>query len=130
MLRVPAAICALPSLLLTFGFLSQDLSPKYASAMLGLTNTAASIPGIVGVALVGFLLDKTGGSWELSLFAPSATMLLLGTVVYTTQCRNEAMDFDGPGHDNTPFLWEARLAPLRGAFERVSSWVAARRQQR
>eukprot|EP00967_Tisochrysis_lutea_P078730 scaffold107305_cov16-Tisochrysis_lutea.AAC.1 len=31
---------------------SQDLSKRYASALLGLTNVAGSIPGIIGVALV------------------------------------------------------------------------------
>jgi ACS family sodium-dependent inorganic phosphate cotransporter len=30
----------------------QDMSPKYASALLGLTNTSGAIPGIIGVATV------------------------------------------------------------------------------
>ena len=30
----------------------QDLSKRYASALLGLTNVAGSIPGIIGVTLV------------------------------------------------------------------------------
>ncbi len=43
----------------------QDMSPKYASALLSLTNTANSIPGILGVSTVGFLLDTTQASWGL-----------------------------------------------------------------
>jgi ACS family sodium-dependent inorganic phosphate cotransporter len=36
----------------------QDLSPKYAPAMLGLTNTVGAIPGILGVMTVGFIFDQ------------------------------------------------------------------------
>jgi ACS family sodium-dependent inorganic phosphate cotransporter len=40
----------------------QDLSPKYAGALLGLSNTAGALPGVLGVMTAGYLLDKTG-SW-------------------------------------------------------------------
>ncbi len=30
-----------------------DLSPRYASVLLGLTNTSGALPGIVGVAFTG-----------------------------------------------------------------------------
>lgn len=36
-----------------------DIAPRYAAALYGFTNTFASIPGIVGVAITGFLLDLT-----------------------------------------------------------------------
>ena len=36
----------------------QDLSPKYAPAMLGLTNTVGAVPGILGVMTVGFIYDQ------------------------------------------------------------------------
>ncbi|CAM8931820.1 unnamed protein product [Rhodiola kirilowii] len=42
----------------------QDISPEYASILLGITNTVGAVPGIVGVALTGFLLDATH-SWSL-----------------------------------------------------------------
>ena len=71
----------------------QDMSPKYASAMLGLTNMSGAIPGIIGVATVGFLLDQTQ-SWELALFLPSAVCMVAGAVVYTALASNEAIDFD------------------------------------
>ncbi|XP_043720466.1 probable anion transporter 6, chloroplastic isoform X2 [Telopea speciosissima] len=48
----------------------QDISPEYASVLLGITNTVGAVPGIVGVALTGYLLDSTH-SWSISLFAPS-----------------------------------------------------------
>ena len=34
----------------------QDLSKKYASVLLGLTNTAGASPGIIGVAFTGYML--------------------------------------------------------------------------
>lgn len=40
-----------------------DIGPKYAGPLMGITNTFATIPGIVGVFLTGFILDKTGGSY-------------------------------------------------------------------
>ncbi|CAN6198876.1 unnamed protein product [Urochloa humidicola] len=48
----------------------QDISREYASILLGITNTVGAVPGIVGVALTGYLLDSTH-SWSISLFAPS-----------------------------------------------------------
>ncbi|XP_020270545.1 probable anion transporter 6, chloroplastic isoform X2 [Asparagus officinalis] len=59
----------------------QDISPEYASILLGITNTVGAIPGIVGVALTGYLLDSTH-SWSISLFAPSIFFYLSGTVVW------------------------------------------------
>jgi len=59
----------------------QDISPEYASILLGLTSTAGAFPGIIGVALTGYLLDETH-SWSLALFAPSIFFYLTGTVVW------------------------------------------------
>lgn len=47
----------------------QDISPKYAPILLGLTNTTAAIPGVLGVASVGYLFERTE-SWEVALFLP------------------------------------------------------------
>lgn len=55
----------------------QDISPEYASILLGITNTVGAVPGIVGVALTGFLLDSTH-SWTMSLFVPSIFFYLTG----------------------------------------------------
>ncbi|KAF9597071.1 hypothetical protein IFM89_015262 [Coptis chinensis] len=59
----------------------QDISPQYASILLGITNTVGAVPGIVGVALTGYLLDSTH-SWSLSLFAPSIFFYLTGTIIW------------------------------------------------
>ncbi len=83
-----------------------DLSPKYASALLGLTNVAGSMPGIIGVAVVGALYDTTG-DWSSALFLPSAALLLLGAGVYVARGRNAPIDFDAA--DNSEFELERRL---------------------
>ena len=36
-----------------------DLSPRHAPVLIGFSNTIASIPGIAGVAMTGFLVDLT-----------------------------------------------------------------------
>ena len=71
----------------------QDLSPKYAGAMLGLSNTAGAIPGALGVTSVGFLLDATS-SWGWSLFYPTAAFYLLGLAVYTALASSERQGWD------------------------------------
>lgn len=88
----------------------QDLSPKYSSAMLGLTNTSGAVPGIVGVAFTGFLYDKTG-SWPVALFYPTMFFLLTGAAVYTLLGSNAAEDYDAP-EQNRPFGCEERLGQV------------------
>ena len=77
-----------------------DLSPRHAPVLLGLTNTVGAVPGIVGVAVTGALLDVTG-SWPVALFAPSVTLFLVGGTVFTKWGSADRQDFS----DNTPFRY-------------------------
>ncbi|KAK4754933.1 hypothetical protein SAY87_008690 [Trapa incisa] len=70
----------------------QDMSPEYASILLGITNTFGAVPGIVGVALTGYLLDSTH-SWSISLFAPSIFFYLTGTVVWLLFASSKPQNF-------------------------------------
>ncbi|KAJ9688790.1 hypothetical protein PVL29_014439 [Vitis rotundifolia] len=70
----------------------QDMSPEYASILLGITNTVGAVPGIVGVALTGYLLDSTH-SWSLSLFAPSIFFYLTGTIVWLAFASSKPQSF-------------------------------------
>lgn len=75
----------------------QDLSPRYAGALLGLSNTAGALPGVLGVTAAGYLLDKTG-SWAQALFIPTALCQVLGLVVYSifaSSKRQEAWEAAG-----------------------------------
>lgn len=85
----------------------QDLSPKYSSGMMGLTNAAGAIPGIVGVPLVGIMHDLTG-DWALSLLYPSVFCLTVGAIVYLSRSTHDAIDFDRE-YSNEPFAFEGRL---------------------
>ena len=71
----------------------QDLSPKYAGALLGISNTAGAIPGVLGITSVGFLLDKTN-SWGPSLFYPIIFCQLFGLVIYTLFASSEARNWE------------------------------------
>jgi ACS family sodium-dependent inorganic phosphate cotransporter len=57
-----------------------DIGPRYAGILLGFSNTAGTIPGIVGVALTGLILDATG-SWAL-VFQISAGVYVFGAIVW------------------------------------------------
>lgn len=37
-----------------------DIAPRYADILMGITNTAGTIPGIIGVFVTGWLVDVTG----------------------------------------------------------------------
>jgi MFS transporter, ACS family, solute carrier family 17 (sodium-dependent inorganic phosphate cotransporter), other len=63
-----------------FGVNHLDIGPRYAGILLGLTNTAGTIPGIIGVTLTGFILDATG-SWNL-VFLISAGIYVFGALVW------------------------------------------------
>jgi ACS family sodium-dependent inorganic phosphate cotransporter len=71
----------------------QDLSPKYAAALLGLTNTAGALPGVLGVTTAGYLLDATG-SWAMALFYPTAICQVFGLIMYTILGSSERQDWD------------------------------------
>ena len=71
----------------------QDLSPKYAGILLGITNTAGALPGIIGVWTVGIILDKTG-SWALGLFLPSVAIQLFGAFIWLRFASGKRQPFD------------------------------------
>lgn len=97
--QVKDADLALVVLCLTMGFYSfsssgfacnhLDIAPRHADALYGFTNTFASIPGIVGVALTGWLIDVTG-SYN-SAFLLAAGVALTGAVVWIIWARGEVL---------------------------------------
>lgn len=71
----------------------QDISPKYASILLGITNTAGAIPGVLGVYLTGVLLDQTH-SWTMALFAPCIFFWVTGAIVWNIFASSEPQSFE------------------------------------
>ena len=57
-----------------------DIAPRHAGTLMGITNTAGTIPGIIGVYISGVILDATG-SWAL-VFQTAAGVTLFGLVFY------------------------------------------------
>ncbi len=57
-----------------------DIAPRHAGALMGITNTAGTIPGVVGVYVTGLILQTTG-SWAL-VFQVSAVVTFAGLVVF------------------------------------------------
>ena len=57
-----------------------DISPRHAGVIFGISNTGATVPGIVGVVVTGVLVDQTGT--YASAFYLTAGVYLLGLVVY------------------------------------------------
>ena len=68
--------------LISAGFAANhlDIAPRFAGPLYAVSNTAGTLPGIIGVYITGALLDATGGyGWT---FAVAAGVNLVGVVVW------------------------------------------------
>jgi ACS family sodium-dependent inorganic phosphate cotransporter len=63
-----------------FGVNHLDIAPRGAGVIMGLSNTAATIPGIIGVYVSGLILEATG-SWAM-VFQTAAGVYVFGLVFY------------------------------------------------
>jgi len=63
-----------------FGVNHLDIGPRYAGVLMGISNTAASVPGIIGVAVTGLILQATG-SFAM-VFYLTAAIYLIGLCGY------------------------------------------------
>lgn len=57
-----------------------DIAPRHAGTLMGITNTAGTIPGIIGVYVSGLILQWTN-SWIL-VFQVAAALNIFGLVFY------------------------------------------------
>ncbi|XP_058743972.1 ascorbate transporter, chloroplastic-like [Vicia villosa] len=57
----------------------QDIGPRYAGVLLGLSNTAGVLAGVFGTAATGYILQR--GSWN-DVFKVSVILYLIGTLVW------------------------------------------------
>jgi len=57
-----------------------DIGPRHAGTLMGISNTAGTLPGIIGVYVTGLILELTG-SWAL-VFQVTAGVALVGMVIY------------------------------------------------
>jgi ACS family sodium-dependent inorganic phosphate cotransporter len=63
-----------------FGPNHMDIAPRYADVLMGITNTFASLPGVVGVALTGWLVQITGT--YAAAFTLAAAIQVAGAIVW------------------------------------------------
>jgi ACS family sodium-dependent inorganic phosphate cotransporter len=57
-----------------------DIAPNHAGTLMGITNTAGTIPGIAGVYITGLILAETG-SWTM-VFLVTAAVAIFGMLAY------------------------------------------------
>jgi ACS family sodium-dependent inorganic phosphate cotransporter len=57
-----------------------EIAPRYADVLMGITNTAATIPGIIGVAATGWLVEVTGT--YASAFVLAAVINVFGAIIW------------------------------------------------
>lgn len=63
-----------------FGVNHLEIAPRHADILMGVTNTAGTLPGIIGVAVSGWLLDTTGS--YVSVFVLAAGITSVGALVW------------------------------------------------
>eukprot|EP00188_Purpureofilum_apyrenoidigerum_P004567 Plantae.Rhodophyta-Purpureofilum_apyrenoidigerum.ctg52522.p1 GENE.Plantae.Rhodophyta-Purpureofilum_apyrenoidigerum.ctg52522~~Plantae.Rhodophyta-Purpureofilum_apyrenoidigerum.ctg52522.p1 ORF type:complete len:159 (+),score=16.58 Plantae.Rhodophyta-Purpureofilum_apyrenoidigerum.ctg52522:297-773(+) len=68
----------------------QDIGPEISGVLLGITNTGAAIPGIVGVFLTGLILDTYPGAWNL-VFSITIAFYALGHIVFNSFSTTEKL---------------------------------------
>lgn len=57
-----------------------DIAPRFGGVLFGIMNTLGTLPGIVGVALTGWLVDTTG-SYD-SVLLVAAVVGIVGALVF------------------------------------------------
>jgi ACS family sodium-dependent inorganic phosphate cotransporter len=57
-----------------------DIAPRHADVLYGLSNTVATLPGLFGVLVTGWLVDRTG-SFAAAFFA-TAAVAWAGALIY------------------------------------------------
>jgi MFS family permease len=72
-----------------FGTNHLDIAPRHAGLLMGLSNTAGTLPGVIGVPLSGWIVEATG-SWEL-VFQLAAGVKIFGLLFYLAFAKGEKL---------------------------------------
>jgi MFS transporter, ACS family, solute carrier family 17 (sodium-dependent inorganic phosphate cotransporter), other len=84
---VTVSACCGAMSLAAFGVNHLDVGPRYAGILMGISNTAATVPGIIGVAATGLILGVTGSFG--AIFYLTAAIYLLGLAGYLAWASGE-----------------------------------------
>ncbi|XP_013392278.1 vesicular glutamate transporter 3 [Lingula anatina] len=100
-LMTPAAAITAITIAVGFGGLTWagfsvnhlDIAPQYASILMGVSNTFATLPGIISPGLTGAIVQhKLASEWRI-VFYISAAIYLLGAVVFGLCASGERQDW-------------------------------------
>jgi len=75
-----------------------DISPQYSGHLMGLTNTFATIPGIIGNSITGWMLENTNENWKF-IFWIIAAVYAIGALVFAIFAKGE-VTIGAPPSDN------------------------------
>ena len=64
-----------------------DVAPRYAGILMGISNTAATVPGIIGVAATGFILEATNSF--AAVFYLTAIVYAVGAIFYVAMASGD-----------------------------------------
>jgi ACS family sodium-dependent inorganic phosphate cotransporter len=67
-----------------------DIAPHHGAVLIGVSNTLATIPGVAGVAITGWLLDRTGN--YAATFLLTAAVAIAGALIYFLFAAGERID--------------------------------------
>ena len=70
----------------TTGLGPQDIGPRYSGVLLGISNTAGVLAGVMGTAATGLILAN--GSWD-DVWNVAVVLYLVGTVVWNVFATGE-----------------------------------------
>jgi ACS family sodium-dependent inorganic phosphate cotransporter len=74
-----------------FGTNHLDIAPRHAGVLMGLSNTAGTLPGIIGVLISGWIVQTTG-SW-VAVFQLAAAVKIFGLLYFLAFAKGEK-EFD------------------------------------
>ncbi len=57
----------------------QDIGPRYSGVLLGLSNTAGVLAGVIGTAATGYILKN--GTWD-DVWRSAVILYVIGTVIW------------------------------------------------
>ena len=66
----------------------QDIAPRYAGVLLGLSNSAGVLAGVLGTGATGALLEASGGDWA-EVWSVAVILYMVGTAIWLSWSTGE-----------------------------------------
>ncbi|XP_014286471.1 sialin isoform X1 [Halyomorpha halys] len=80
-----------------------DIAPQYASVLMGISNTFATLPGILSPMLTSYIVQhKTPIEWQ-TIFHISAAVYIVGSIIYSLMASGKAQPWAFVGQEQVFF---------------------------